>query len=90
MNVQFILIEFTETLQDAPWIAQVTGMEGRRSVVWMEGDYNKRWKVTKHRFKGKFQEWTDCVDKSSIILRGFDPHISQCYTGVYCHLHLQC
>jgi len=36
------------------------------------GDYNKQWKVTKHRFKGKLQEWTDCVDKCSIILYGFE------------------
>jgi len=63
----------TETLQDAPWIGRVTGMEGDKiSLVWMEGDYNKQWKVTKHRFKGKLQEWTDCVDKCSIILYGFE------------------
>ena len=31
----------TETLQDAPWIVQVTGMEGEKiSIVRMEGDYN--------------------------------------------------
>ena len=31
----------TETLQDAPWIVQVTGTEGAKiSIVWMEGDYN--------------------------------------------------
>ena len=63
----------TETLQDAPWIGQVTGMEGDKiSVVWMEGDYNKQWKVAKHRFRGKLQEWTDCVDKCSVILYGFE------------------
>ena len=28
--------------------------------------------MTKHRFKGKLQEWTDCVDKCSIILYGFE------------------
>jgi len=31
----------TETLQDAPWIIQVTGTEGEKiSIVRMEGDYN--------------------------------------------------
>ena len=31
----------TETLQDAPWIVQVTGTEGEKiSIVRMEGDYN--------------------------------------------------
>jgi len=31
----------TETLQDAPWIVQVTGIEGEKiSMVRMEGDYN--------------------------------------------------
>ena len=27
----------TETPQDAPWIVQVTGMEGEISIEWMEG-----------------------------------------------------
>jgi len=44
----------TETLHNAPWIGRVTGMEEDKiSLVWMEGDYNKQWKATKHRFKGK-------------------------------------
>ena len=63
----------TESLQDAPWVARVTGLEGDKvSVVWMEGDYNKQWKVAKRRVKGKLVEWTDCVDKCTIILYAFE------------------
>jgi len=37
----------TVTLLDVPRIAWITGMEGEKiSVVGMEGDYNKLWKVT--------------------------------------------
>ena len=63
----------TESLQDAPWIAQVTGVEEDKiSVVWMEGGYNKQWKVAKHRVRGKLVEWTDCVEKCTIVLYAFE------------------
>ena len=63
----------TELLQDAPWVARVTGLEGdKASVVWMEGDYNKQWKVAKRRVKGKLVEWRDCVDKCTGILYAFE------------------
>ena len=62
----------TESLQDAPWIAQVTEIEGDKvSVVWMEGDYNQQWKVAKHSVKGKLVEWRDVVEKHTIILYAF-------------------
>ena len=41
-----IVAILTETLEEAPWLAQVTKVEGRNlSIIWMEGSYTSSWKV---------------------------------------------
>ena len=63
----------TELLEDAPWIGKVVGTKKNQiTVVWMEGGYNKPLKIAKHQVRGKLIEWTDNVDKCSIILYGFE------------------
>ena len=42
------------------------------TVMWMERGYNKRLKIAKRQVRGKLIEWTDNVDKCSIILYGFE------------------
>ena len=62
----------TESPEDAPWIARVTGVQADTvEVVWMEGTYSKSWKVAKHVMNGKLVEWTDCIEKCTIILYDF-------------------
>ena len=69
----------TEREEDAPWIARVTTVDPRKDeidVIWMEGKYNRQWKVAKTIVKrGRsraFVEWKDTVAKASIILYGFE------------------
>ena len=44
-------------------------------IVWLEGAYDKAWKVAKHRDprnKSRMVEWRDAVPKESIILFAFE------------------
>ena len=69
----------TETKEDAPWIAKVMNvgpMKDDIDVIWMDGDYNKQWKVAKmmvRRGRSRVSvEWKDMVAKASVILYGFE------------------
>ena len=40
----------TETKKDVPWIAKVINVDPIKddiNVIWMDGNYNKQWKVAK-------------------------------------------
>jgi len=63
----------TESLEESPWIGKVVATKKNQvTVVWMEGGYNKPLKIAKRQVRGKLVEWTDNVDKCSIILYGFE------------------
>ena len=40
-------------------------------IVWLEGSYNKSWKVAKKRERRTLVDWVDTVPKSSVILFDF-------------------
>ena len=49
--------------------------ESEIEIVWLEGAYNKSWKVAKTRDpknKRKLIDWTDTIPKASIILFDFE------------------
>ena len=66
-----IVAILTETLEEAPWLAQVTKVEGRNlSIIWMEGSYTSLWKVATVRQGSKTLEWRDRVSVKTVVLSG--------------------
>ena len=64
-----------ENCELEPLIARVEGIkQDDVEIVWLEGKYNKSWKVAKHldpKNQRKRVDWKDVVPKSSIILFDF-------------------
>ena len=64
-----------ENCELEPLIARVEGIkQDDVEIVWLEGKYNKSWKVAKHldpKNRRKKVDWKDVVPKSSIILFDF-------------------
>lgn len=66
-----IVAILTETLEEAPWLAQVTKTEGRNlSIIWMEGSYTSSWKVATVRQGKRTVEWRDRVSVNTVVLSG--------------------
>ena len=63
----------TEKSEDAPWIARVTSQDDSNiNIVWMEGSYNRRWKIAQVRSGRALVDWKDSVPKACIIMYGFE------------------
>ena len=63
----------TDHIEGTPWIGKVIKVDGDKvKLVWMEGGYDKPWKVTKIQTRGRKVEWKDSVPLCSIILFGFE------------------
>lgn len=62
----------TETKEEAPWLGRVMKIDGDSiTLVWLEGQYNTKWKPCKVKIRRRMVEWEDTVRKDSIILSGF-------------------
>ena len=55
-----------------PLIARVTDVDDdTMDVLWLDGGYNKAWKIAKKREGRAMVDWVDSVPKSSVILFDF-------------------
>ena len=55
-----------------PLIARVTDVDDdTMDVLWLDGGYNKAWKIAKKREGRAMVDWVDNVPKSSVILFDF-------------------
>lgn len=73
LKVGHLIALRTETEEEAPWIGKVTAVNTDDvRLVWLEGTYTGKWKVAKVRSGRKMIEWHDSVQRTCIMLYGFE------------------
>ena len=66
-----IVALLTETLDEAPWLAKIKRVdEDTVTLVWLEGDYSKKWKTARVKVGRRAVDWEDRISKTSILLSG--------------------
>ena len=76
VQIGHLVAVYSDDQQIEPWIGRVTAiLEEEIEVIWLEGNYNSKWKNAKKKDpinKRKQIDWMDLIPKNSIILFAFE------------------